>query len=271
MFYYWIFMERKEVQLLIISLGIVFFTLLVVLVVLFLFFLKKKNKFMFERMESEHYFQSELVKTRIEIKDQTLSEISKELHDNIGQILSVAIMQLNLFLQNDKKIVSQKELMDLKNIVSNGLDEIRILSRIINKENTLHCNFIDSIQLDLDKIKKLKKIKCIFNWDGISPEINFEHELFIYRIFQEAIHNSLKHSHSEVFEISITTTKDNFALNLTDFGIGYDFKMLNSGSGLTNMKLRAKLIGATIEMISNKNGTAIKLVYPLNSNHEIKF
>jgi signal transduction histidine kinase len=271
MFYHWIFMERKEIQLLIISLGIVFFTLLVVLVVLFLYFLKKKNKFMFERMESEHYFQSELIKTRIEIKDQTLSEISKELHDNIGQILSVAIMQLNLFLQNDKKIVSQKELIDLKDIVTNGLDEIRILSRIINKENTLHCNFIDSIKLDLDKIKKLKKIKCIFNWDGISPVINFEHELFIYRIFQEAIHNSLKHSHSEVFEISIATTKDDFSLNLTDFGIGYDLNLLSSGSGLTNMKLRAKLIGASIEMNSNNNGTAIKLVYPLNSNNEINF
>jgi signal transduction histidine kinase len=261
-------MERKEIQLLIISLSIVFFTLIVILLTLFFYFSKKKNSFLIEQMKSKHYFQSELVKTRIEIKDQTLSESSKELHDNIGQILSVAIMQLNLLLYDEKKIVKPKELNDLKEIIANALDEIRILSRIINKENTLQCNFIEAIQLDLDKIKKLKKIKCILNWDGISPQINFEHELFIYRIFQEAIHNSLKHSHSEIFEITIQTSKDHFLLTLTDFGIGYNTNELSTGSGLNNMKLRAQLIGASIAINSNNNGTSIKLIYPLTTNHE---
>jgi signal transduction histidine kinase len=261
-------MERKEIQLLIISLSIVFFTLIVILLTLFFYFSKKKNSFLIEQMKSKHYFQSELVKTRIEIKDQTLSEISKELHDNIGQILSVAIMQLNLLLYDEKKIVKPKELNDLKDIIANALDEIRILSRIINKENTLQCNFIEAIQLDLDKIKKLKKIKCILNWDGISPQINFEHELFIYRIFQEAIHNSLKHSHSETFEITIQTSKDHFLLTLTDFGIGYNTNELSTGSGLNNMKLRAQLIGASIDINSNNKGTSIKLIYPLSTNYE---
>ncbi len=261
-------MERKEIQLLIISLSIVFFTLIVILLTLFFYFSKKKNSFLIEQMKSEHYFQSELVKTRIEIKDQTLSEISKELHDNIGQILSVAIMQLNLFLHNEKKIVKPKDLIDLKDLIANALDEIRILSTIINKENTLQYNFIEAIQLDLDKIKKLKKIKCILNWDGLSPPIDFEHELFIYRIFQEAIHNSLKHSHSETFEITIQTSKDYFLLTLTDFGIGYNTNELYTGSGLNNMKLRAQLIGASIDINSNNKGTSIKLIYPLSPNHE---
>lgn len=107
-------------------------------------------------MEADLYFQSELIKTRIEIKDQTLSEISKELHDNIGQIVSVGIMQLNMCL-NSEKPIQRNELSDLKDILAKSLDEIRILSRIISKDNLLQSNFIEAIKQDLERIKKLKK------------------------------------------------------------------------------------------------------------------
>ncbi|MFH6950006.1 sensor histidine kinase [Flavobacterium sp. FlaQc-51] len=218
-------------------------------------------------MESELYFQSELIKTRIEIKDQTLSEISKELHDNIGQIVSVGIMQLNMYIDSGKP-VHGNELSDLKEILAKSLDEIRILSRIINKDNLLQTNFIEAIKQDLERIKKLKNIQYNYNFTGEIPSINEEHDLFIYRIFQEAIHNSLKHSHSDLFEVNITTTTDVFYLEMKDFGIGYDPLKTNPGSGLNNMKLRAKLIGATLIMKSNASGTTVTLEYPLTKPDE---
>lgn len=259
-------MERKEIQLLVISLGIVFFTLLVTLLILFFYFLKKKNRYLVDKMESELYFQSELIKTRIEIKDQTLSEISKELHDNIGQIISVAIMQLNISINN--KTVQIKELKDLKDVLAKSLDELRILSRIINKDNLLQNNFLEAIQQDLERIKKLKKIKYHFNQIGIVPIIHEEHELIIYRIFQEALHNSLKHSRSDLFDVHIETTAKVFRLKLKDFGIGYDLNKSNSGLGLNNMKLRAKLIGAKLIMESDETGTSVTIEYPLTQCDE---
>ncbi|MEO6177188.1 MAG: ATP-binding protein [Flavobacterium circumlabens] len=260
-------MERKEIQLLVISLGIVFFTLLMTLLVIFFYFLKKKNHYLVEKMESEMYFQSELVKTRIEIKDQTLSEISKELHDNIGQIVSVGIMQLNMYIQDDKSIQT-RELTDLKNVLAKSLDEIRILSRIINKDNLLQTNFIEAIKQDLERVKKLKHIQYNYNFKGRIPKINEGHDLFIYRIFQEALHNSLKHSHSDLYEVNITTNAKLFQLKMKDFGIGYDTKKINSGIGLSNMKLRAKLIGATLIIESNPSGTSLLLEYPLTPSDE---
>lgn len=163
-------MERKEIQLLVISLSIVFLTLLIILLVIFFYFLKKKNNYLVEKMESELYFQSELIKTRIEIKDQTLSEISKELHDNIGQIVSVGIMRLNIYLDSGKPIQAN-ELKDLKGILAKSLDEIRILSRIINKDNLLQSNFIEAIKQDLERIKKLKNIQYNYNLTGEIPRL----------------------------------------------------------------------------------------------------
>ena len=262
-------MERKEIQLLVISLSIVFLTLLVTVLVLFLYFLKKKNNYLVEKMEAEMYFQSELVKTRIEIKDQTLSEISKELHDNIGQIISVGIMQLNMSISS--KSIEVKELKDLKDVLAKALDELRILSRIINKDNLLQNNFIEAIKQDLERVKKLRKIHYRYTLTGEIPKINEEHDLFIYRIFQEALHNSLKHSHSDLYEANITTTETLFQLKLKDFGIGYDINKANSGLGLTNMKLRAKLIGAQLIMESNASGTTVTLEYPLTTTNETEY
>lgn len=260
-------MERKEIQLLVISLSIVFLTLLITLLVIFFYFLKKKNNYLVEKMESEMYFQSELVKTRIEIKDQTLSEISKELHDNIGQIVSVGIMQLNRYINAGQPIFTN-ELNDLKGILAKSLDEIRILSRIINKDNLLQSNFIEAIKQDLERIKKIKSIQYNYNIAGEIPQINKEHDLFIYRIFQEALHNSLKHSHSDLFEVYINTSDTLFRLQMKDFGIGYDTAQINSGLGLNNMKLRARLIGAALIMESDSSGTTVTLEYPLTQDNE---
>jgi len=261
-------MDREEIQLLVISLSIVFFTLLVILFVLFFYFQKKKTQFLIDKMESELYFQSELVKTRVEIKDQTLSEISKELHDNIGQILSVAIMQVNL-LSSNKNLVNNGDFNELKEVLAKAINEIRILSRIINRENLIEINFIDAIQLDFERIKKLKKIKCIFNLEGDFPLINKEHELIIYRIFQEAIHNSLVHSRSETIEMNIICHKDKFVSKLKDYGVGFDLNSTSEGLGLNNMRLRAKLIGANLSIVSNEGGTNLVLEYTnLNKNYE---
>jgi signal transduction histidine kinase len=260
-------MDREEIQLLVISLSIVFFTLLVILFVLFFYFQKKKTQFLIEKMEAELYFQSELVKTRVEIKDQTLSEISKELHDNIGQILSVAIMQVNL-LSNTKNLLGNTQLKELKEVLTKAINEIRVLSRIINRENIIEINFVEAIQLDFDRIKKLKKINCIFNIEGKFPEINKEHELIIYRIFQEAIHNSLIHSRSEIIEMNIICHQDKFISKLKDYGVGFDLNSTNEGLGLNNMRLRAKLIGAELSIISNDNGTNLVLNYNSKSSYE---
>lgn len=261
-------MERKEIQLLVISLSIVLFTLLILILVLFFYFHKKKTNFLIEKMESDLHFQSELIKSRIEMKDQTLSEISRELHDNIGQILSVGIMQLNLYIQNQKQ-VSREELNDLKDILGKSLDEIRTLSRIINRDNLLESNFLEAIQLDLERIRKLKKIDCKFSLKGDFPEINVEHELIIYRIFQEAILNILKHSHSEVIDFQIDCLDDdNIQIKLTDHGIGFNSKKKSSGSGLNNIHVRAKLIGATVSIESNTSGTTLLFTYPKRISNE---
>lgn len=260
-------MQPEEIQPLIVTISLVFLTLLIVLFVVFFYFQKKKTAFLIEKMEAELHFQNELVQTRIEIKDQTLSEISKELHDNIGQILSVAIMQVNIYSKDLGKI-SINEMNDLKDVLAKSLDEIRVLSKIINRDNFSNLNFEEALALDFERIRKLKKIQCDLKIIGDIPAINKEHELIIYRIFQEAIHNILRHSHSEVIDMVIDASSDFLSIKLIDQGVGFDVKKASSGIGLHNMQLRAKLIGATFTIESSSKGSEIELNYPLTTDYE---
>jgi signal transduction histidine kinase len=260
-------MQREEIQLLIISFSIVVFTLLLTLFILFFFFQKKKSKFLMDKMEADLLFQSELTKSKIEIKEQTLTNVSRELHDNIGQILSVALMQMNMIIESDTDY-TKKELQNIKELVNKSLNEIRLLSKIMNGDVFVNTNFIEAISEDLDRIRAFKKIKCELNVFGEVQKINKEHETIIYRILQEAISNILRHSHSETITINIAFTKNNCKINAIDYGKGFDLETHPNGSGLVNIKTRAKLLGAKFSITSNdKVGTNLMIDYPIKDEN----
>jgi signal transduction histidine kinase len=231
--------------------------------VLFYFFQKKKSKFLIEKMEADLLFQSELTKSKIEIKEQTLTNVSRELHDNIGQILSVALMQMNILIE-DENNYTKENLVNLKFLVNKSLNEIRMLSKLMNGDIVLRSSFIDAVSDDLERIKQMKKIHCDLKVTGEVQKINKEHQTIIYRILQESISNILRHSHSETIVINISFTKDNCTINIIDSGKGFDFKNESKRNGLTNIQTRAELIGAKFEIHSELNkGSKITINYPI--------
>jgi signal transduction histidine kinase len=256
-------MEREEIQLLIISFSIVVLTLLVTLFILFFFFQKKKSKFLMDKMEAELLFQSELTNSKIEIKEQTLTNISRELHDNVGQILSVALMHMNMIMENDDAY-AKKDIQNIKDLVTKSLNEIRLLSKIMNGDLLVNINFVDAITEDLDRITALKKIKCQLKVTGQVQKINKEHQTIIYRILQESISNILRHSQSETIDIVIVFIKHNCKINIVDTGKGFNLQSYAKGSGLENIRTRAQILGAKFNIHSNKNGTNLTIDYPID-------
>ena len=262
-------MEREEIQLLIISSSIVLFTLLTTVFILFYYFQKKKSEFLLDKIESELIFQSELVKSKIEIKEQTLTNVSRELHDNIGQILSVALMEMNMMLEQ-KENFSRSQLVETKQLISKSLNEIRILAKLINGDVTIDSNFIDAVSDDLERIQKFKNIKCSLELEGDVVSLNNEHETIIYRILQESISNILKHSQSEVIDLKIKFNNESCTIEISDKGIGFSVDSCKKGSGLLNMKTRAKLIGANLSVASSSQGSKITIQYPIPADNQCK-
>jgi len=214
-----------------------------------------------ERFKREQEFQEEIAKAQLEIQDQTLKNVAWELHDNIGQLLSVANMQLNVVAKDiPGETLSRFE--EIKDVIKKSLTEVRSLSKSLNSEVIQNLGLEASIQNELDRFNKLKFVSAELKINGETRLIDAKDEIIIFRIIQEFFSNSIKYSQAEKLMVTIDYFDDKVEIRATDDGIGFDMEAVDKGSGLINMLSRARLIGAEYSLNSSKNeGVSLFLSY----------
>lgn len=256
-------MEQDNTTIVILVTTLTVVILIIIIIIIFSVFQNRKIQFLCDQKEIKRHFEEEIIKSQLEIQEQTLQNISWELHDNIGQLLSVAKMQLNM-LQHTKT-ENQKGLIDeTGEIISKSLQEIRNLSRLMNPETVKNMGLKDALQLEMARFNRLNFIKASIKIIGKPVDINQKNEIILFRILQEFISNTVKHSKTEKLKITLTYNLEELIIRAQDFGIGFD-NNIQASSGLLNMKSRAKLINAKFDLISQKGeGVLLTLTYTLN-------
>lgn len=234
-------------------------------VIFFIVFLKRKNNLLLERIKQQQAFEEEIVQAQTETQEQTLKNIGWELHDNVGQLLSFASMQLSILKMEVDDVVKEK-FTDTTNALKESLAEVRQLSKTLNNEVILNIGFEKSITNELDRLKKLKftsaELKIIGNKVAFE---NKKHEIIIFRILQEFLSNSVKYSEAKNLSIVLDYKPEYLIITAKDDGIGFNINEVEKGSGLINMMSRAKLINGTLGLSSKPNeGVTLTLNYPLN-------
>ena len=227
------------------------------LILLFLIFLKRKNALIKSKIENEKRFEREIAETQIEIREETLRNISWELHDNIGQLLTLAKIQL----QNATK----ENFNEVSETISKGLSEVRALSKLINPEAIKNIQLREAIQLEIDRFNRLNFIDARLEIIGKELEIDKKSSIIIFRILQEFFSNTIKHSKATSLKIRLNYSDQKLLVTASDNGIGFTSKEnISSGIGLQNIKNRAKLINAQADFSSEKGkGTTLTIDYKL--------
>jgi len=249
-------MERKGTEALILAIiGIA--SLCVIVVFLFIIFQKKKNVLLLKQAEDKKQFEKEINESQVEIREQILRNISWELHDNIGQLLTLAKIQLQGVAENPDNI---KEVNDN---LTNILSEVRSLSKVINPDFITNINLGDAIQLEIDRFNRLNYIKSTLDIEGEHFDIDPKSEIVIFRILQEFFSNTVKHSRVIELNVHLNYLDNTISILAEDNGKGFDMtKIHQNGIGLNNMKKRGVLINADISIESKVNeGTKLKIIY----------
>lgn len=236
-------------------------------VIFFIVFQKRKNKLLLDKIKQQQAFEEEIAQAQTEIQEQTLKNIGWELHDNVGQLLSFASMQLSILKMQVADDVKDK-FKDTTEALKNSLSEVRALSKTLNNEVVLNIGFEKSITNELNRLKKMKFASAELRTVGDKIDFaNRKHEIIIFRILQEFLSNSVKYSEAENLVITIEYQTENLKIIATDDGRGFDMNDIEKGSGLINMKSRASLINAEFELSSKPNeGVQLILDYPISSN-----
>lgn len=235
-------------------------------------YMKRKNRHLLEKKEMESNFRQELLKSQLEIQEQTLRNISEEIHDNIGQVLSLAKLNLSTMdLSQQEK--TREKIASSKMLVSKAIQDLRDLSRSMNTDNIEAIGLVKAIENELDIIRK-NGFETTLEMDGLQIKLEPQSELIIFRIVQEAFGNILKHAAATLIGVSIHYRPTRVDIIVSDNGVGFDGTLaedVNStkrpGLGIRNMHNRAKLVHGDFSISSTKGkGTSVMLSVNLKNS-----
>lgn len=233
---------------------------LIVSLSLILFILFKRKEALAQRAALELKLAQEKELTRIQ---QERLRISRELHDNIGSHLTLISASIEQIIHNDNPPEKEK-FVQLKDYLSMSMRELRKTVWLLNKENIP----IEEILLRLrDLFKPLHqngtKIRVEAEGDSTVQlsEIQTTH---LFRIIQEAINNSYKHSEGDnILVILNSKNPGELHFSIRDNGKGFDLQKTESGNGMRNMQTRISELKGHIEIKSNPEGTNISGYFPI--------
>lgn len=262
------FAQDKEIIVAVITITCLLIVLVGIIVAAVVQYQSRARKHLQEVSNLKILYQEEAIKAQIEKEEQILTRISQEIHDNIGQILSLAKLNLNtLNLDNCDPEIRSKALAT-KDLVGKAINDLRQLSKSLNSIHLSQNSLSHSLKLEADIINKIGLFNLKFETKGEEKTFEPQKQLIIFRIAQEALNNIIKHSHAH--NISVCLEYDDKFLNFTieDDGVGFnvsdDALRNQKGTGVGNMVHRGQLIGAKIEIDSVKGrGTIIQLTMPL--------
>ncbi|HEX4374255.1 MAG TPA: ATP-binding protein [Puia sp.] len=255
------------------------FAVLIFLIITFLFWRNnklKKREFSLlqkqkqdEKLNLQNEFQQTLLRTQLEIQEQTLKNISWEIHDNIGQILSLAKLNLGTVDMNDSVTVHEK-IDDSKNLISKAIQDLRDVAKGLNTDHIKTLGLAKSTEHELEIIKKTGWFETFFEITGEIYKLEPQKELILFRIVQESFNNIIKHAKAGIIVVKMNYEQDCFSLKIYDNGHGFDVTDLNTnnidapGLGIKNMWDRAQIIGAQLSITSSANeGTSVDIKLPI--------
>lgn len=254
------------------SSNVIFFVLfaifLVVLLCTFivLLFYKYQEKGIAYNKEIEELksaYENTLLHSQLEMQEHTFQHIAREIHDNIGQKLTLAKLYLNTLSYTD--IVSTKSAVnDALELITESINGLSDVSRSMSTEMILHNGLVKGIEMEVANVKKAGLYQVDFNISGNEVFLSGNEELLIFRIVQECMNNFIKHAGGDHIVIKLQYNADQLILDIADNGKGFDTNMHMNGSGLINIRKRALLLKGECTINSGIKGTSFYINIPID-------
>lgn len=233
---------------------------LVVFIVTILYLYRKKQTAYYQNLESLKLdYEKNLLKSHVEVQEQTIQHISREIHDNISLSLTLAKLHLNTLNMNDK-LNATSLISSSVNLISKSINDLSDISKSMNADIISQQGLIDALKNEILRIQKTDLFVINISIGGNPVFMDGHKELVIFRIVQEAFNNVIKHSEAKNVNLDLNYLNDHMEITIQDDGTGFDlaFSETKTGAGLKNMKTRAKVFNGNVS-IESQNGEGTKI------------
>lgn len=244
-------------------LSITLLVMLLVLLVIIVFFISSKKRLRqeMELAQTKLNFEKELRQAETELSEHLMEQFAQEIHDNVGQLL----VAMKIQIENQKLDHPEWEegLKPVEIYLSEVISQLRLLSRTLNKDYVGQVGLMESLQLEVDRLRQLKRFNVILNNEASHSYLDKNQELMVFRILQEIFQNALRHSGASNLVITVDNEEKNFTIKIEDDGKGFDPATIfqsRKASGLRNILKRSRLasMDCSIESTPGK-GTRYQL------------
>ncbi len=237
--------------------ALLFLMLAVALVMFVLLYRKTQKSYLKDRVLLQKEFQSELLSSQLETAQITMNQIAQEIHDNIGQRMTLAIQMNQQGLGGE----------EMKLLLQEMLSDLRDLSRSLHSPRVKDMGLDLALEKECQLIEKATGKSCIYSPPTEHFALSEQEEIILYRCAQEMLSNVMKHAQTDKILVSLSLQNQSLTLTIEDFGVGFDPSLEFSGLGMKSLKNRVDMMGGELNIQSTLGkGTRVEIVLP-QENH----
>ena len=229
-------------------------------------YLIRSNRRVFRELASLSDERREVAQKLIATREATLREISRELHDEFGQLLTAMGSMLG---RASKQIPEasplRSDLREVGEVAQTALDNVRGLSQTLHPSILEELGLESTIEWYLSTIEKQFGLEVSYERGGDDFIVNDQIGIHVYRVLQEALGNVARHSGAKQACVRLRSASNLLELEVEDHGRGLAAESSHRGLGLVAMRERAALLGGTLEFLQPpEGGTLVRLRVPVN-------
>ena len=204
----------------------------------------------------------------IEAQEAERTRIARELHDDINQRLAMVAVGLKI-LKEDLPRSEQETTRRLEETCAQLSDlegDVQALSHRLHPPNLEYFGLEEAVSSFCREFSERQNVKIDYHCDGLPEDLPGDVSLCFFRVLQEALHNAVKYSGVDEFEVSLEYVSYDIQLRVHDSGVGFDptSSAAGHGLGLTSMKERLKLVGGELSIHSKpQEGTTVLACIPI--------
>jgi len=228
-------------------------------------YLIRSNRQLFARLGSLSDERRELAQTLIETRESTLREISRELHDEFGQILTAIGSMLGRAGKHAPEGSSlRSDLREIGEVAQTALDNVRGLSQTLHPSILEELGLASTIDWYLSTVEKQLGIRVTLDTRGTPSQVDSTKAIHVYRVLQEALSNVARHSGTSEAAVRLGFGTDRLEMEIEDGGKGIGPGTTRRGLGMVAMRERAAIVGGTLDFLTpSQGGTLVRFSMPL--------
>jgi signal transduction histidine kinase len=232
-----------------------------VAIVLTSLYLIRTNRIIFARLAALSEQRSELAQKLISTQESTLRHISRELHDEFGQVLTAIgslLGRAGNHLPEGSKV--REEVQEVREIAQTTLDNIRSLSQALHPVLLEEAGLESTLDWYIPTVERQTGLRLHYEKSGTAFPLDVSASVHVYRVLQEALNNVSRHAGAKEAWVRLKFLPDRLELEVEDRGKGIVAERNGRGIGLVAMRERAEIIGGTLELLQpGAGGTVVHL------------